>query len=341
MPSVQRIENCFNELSFISSPWNYQGNTFGKVAAWAGFFFGGWVYHTCHAVYYVVNRIYQWLISEFKVTNFVKENIFRDRIAQTLASFNNRRVSGQINGIYLTTNETNLESVRQILRNYPSNTLRRIHIGCASWHNLDIMCARRSTYGLIVDFNPKNAEFMRKTMELVSVCPSRHAFKEAMINYLNSLRGTERDLFFHRDQLGTPIDRIERELNREGSWLQSEENYLYVKSQLASQGRLIAITEDITNFEKFTLIRRFLDSNNIAIDTVYLSNICNFMRTPTERNSFVRSIRQLLHDNTILINCPRLRRASNTIILEQRPLLGRGILASSYHPAQLFEVEGG
>jgi hypothetical protein len=261
-----------------------------------------------------------------------------DEITNALAGFNNLRISGQINGIYITTNETNLESTRHLLERHPKRGQATIHIGCATWYNLDILCARKSTYGLIVDFNPKNVEFIKKTIELINFCESREVFKISMIQYLHSLRGTERDLFFHPDQLGLPTDRIERELSREGSWLQSEENYQYIKRGVVSKNRLIAITEDMRNCEKFSQIREFLNRKKIAIDTLYMSNICSFMHGSTDRNSFVLSIRQLLDRNSIFISCPKTKRPNGMYItLNQRAVLGEEVLADTYDVSKFFE----
>lgn len=262
-----------------------------------------------------------------------------DEIAKELAGFNNPRVHGQINGIYITTNETNLAGTHQLLERQPRPPLETIHIGCATWHNLDIIWTRKSTYGLILDFNSKNAEFISKTVELINSCESRDAFKTAMIQYLHSLRGAERNLFFHNDQMGLPTDRIERELSREGGWLQSEESYLYIKREVVSKGRLISITEDMRNWENFSKIREFLDSKKIVVDTLYMSNICNFMNTPNDRSSFVKSIRQLIDRDSIFISCPKIKQSNGTeIILNQRAILGGEILADAYDVSQLFEV---
>jgi hypothetical protein len=248
---------------------------------------------------------------------------------KTLADFNNSRVVGQVHGIYITTNETNLSNTRQLLTTQPRPAQETIHIGCATWHNLDIMALRQSTHGLILDFNPKNAQFMNKTVELIDSCESREAFTRAMIQYLDSLTGAERDLFFHPDQQGLPTERIERELEREGSWLHSEESYLYLKREVISKRRLTAITEDMRNSDNFSKIREFLDKKGIVIDTLYLSNICNFMATADERNAFGRSVKVLLQNETIFINCPKI--GDNDYALSQRAVLGREVLADSYN----------
>lgn len=237
-----------------------------------------------------------------------------DPISNGLAQFDNPSINGQVNGIYITTNERGLEQTREFLIQHPPPPSPTIHIGCAGWHNLDLIAFRRSTYGLIVDFNQKNGAFIRKTIELIGSSPSRQTFKDAMIEYLNSLQGSDRDLFFHWDQRGSPTERIEQELFREGSWLRSDESYQYIK---AISGRIVAIAGDMQDVDLFLQIRGFLDANGIAVDTLYLSNISNFMQTERARDAFFRSVRALADGQTIFIDCPR--------ELRQAPMLGRDI----------------
>lgn len=324
----------FPLISPISCPWNYQGSICGKVAAWAAFFFIGWTFH----IPKVISRGYEILINRGKVHSIGNNTLSNNVISKGLAAFDSADVNGIVNGIYMTTNETDLAVTRQLLREHPRPSRETIHIGCAAWHNLDIICERKSSYGLIFDFNPENANFIRKTIEIIAASDSREAFKQGIANYLNSLEGVQRKLFFHWDQLETPPERVVRELSREGSWLHSEETYRYIKS-LVSNNRLVAINEDITNVEKFSEVRKFLDRNGIAIDTLYLSNICNFMKTSANKNAFMESVKRLVNRDSIFINCPT-RRQKNTndvILLKQKAILGREILSGSFDPAKLFE----
>lgn len=264
--------------------------------------------------------------------------IGKDSTQNPFMRFDNLAARGEINGLYITTNEKNLATTDQLLANHPlrENT---IHIGCASWHNLDIMCKRKSNFGLIVDFNPKNAEFIKKTLELVQTSESRNIFVSNMITYLNSLEEKEREIFFHKDQEGLPTDRIEKELVREGSWLGHPESYEFIKN-LASNNKITSITEDIKNYKNFSEIRKYLDANNILIDTVYLSNICNFMRTKNDQESFAKSITHIVDKDTLFINCPRIKHKDHSpaIILHQHTLLGSEILKKTFNQSLLFEL---
>lgn len=262
----------------------------------------------------------------------------KENISSYLARFDSSSVQGQVNGVYITTNETNLSATNTFLKTHPLNE-NSIHIGCASWYNFDIMCARKSHYGLIVDFNPKNAEFIKKTIEIIKISNSRESFKTAIIDYLTSLEGAEKQLFFHKDQKGLPTEKIEKELYRKESWLHDDKSYNFIK-KLVEKEQIIAITEDITNFEKFAEIKNFLDSNNLFIDTLYLSNICNFMQTQKQKEGFCKTVSCLLNKNSLFINCPKIKNSndSQVKILHQQILTGEEILNENFNLLNLFEL---
>lgn len=124
-------------LDFITAPWDYEGSTLEKVTLWAAFFFVGWISYPLAAI----ARVYHWINQD------IEDLTYTNPISQTLANFNNSRTSGQVNGLYITTNETNLDTTRQMFAEHPRplSDIQTIHISCATWRNFDIMCARRST----------------------------------------------------------------------------------------------------------------------------------------------------------------------------------------------------
>ncbi len=144
---------------------------------------------------------------------------------------------------------------------------------------------------------------MEKTMELVKLSDSRELFVQKMVGHLNGLQGEERRVFFHKDQTGLPTERIEKELRREASWLGSDENYRFVR-QLACDERLVALTEDITHWETFSQMRAYFDKSGLVVDTLYLSNICQFMRTPAKEEAYKKTVECLQSKETLLISCP-------------------------------------
>lgn len=276
--------NCISNNIFtcISQPWKTEGNFIEKIAAWALFFFGGFVLYLCQ----VSERSYEH---------------YTDPTSLGLFNFSRSDVHGQVNGLYILTNETNLEETQNVIKTHPKPEGMTLHMGCASWHNLDIIFARKSTYGLLFDYNPKNAEFIGKTKELVRVCPTRLEFIQAMTRYLNCLDGAERNLYFHWDS-GSLLQRIENELTREGSWLSSDDSYTYIKEEIIEQNRLVSITESVSHSQKFISLHEFCEQKNLILDTLYTSNIENFVT----HSDFKKFVNALAGDDTILIHCPQI-----------------------------------
>lgn len=99
------------------------------------------------------------------------------------------------------------------------------------------------------------------------------------------------------------------EFNREGSWLSNEETYQYIRT-LALNDKIAAITEDIRNTHRLTDIPDLLYQFGITIDTIYLSNICIFMRNGEDKQAFASTLQTFINPNTIVINCPSKTEAS-------------------------------
>lgn len=328
MGIVTKLDSVDHVLDFVCFPWNTPKTTADKIAAWAAFFFAGWI---CYPLY-ILKRAIHWISEKSKIDEVTPKILLSDSIAHDLSQFNQAKVTGQIHGIYITTNEKDLEKSLNYYKTHPPSAQPSMHIGCAAWHNLDIISARKSSYGLIIDFNPKNRQFVEKTAELIQANSSRQLFKKAIVEYLNSLTGKNREIFFHPDQKKSPVEKIKDELSREGSWLESDENYLYVK-EMVSKGKLIAITVSLTHPETFIRLRQYLKAKDISIDTLYLSNICNFMKSAHDQHLFHKSVQQLLDSETLFINCPKIQKGSETIILNQ--IVMKGKEASFNH---LFQV---
>ena len=98
------------------------------------------------------------------------------------------------------------------------------------------------------------------------------------------------------------IEEPELELQRKSSWLYSNERYAHIR-KLALEDKIALITENICAFEKYNKIFCFLNDNMIQIDTVYVSNISEWMNNDEDRKSFFKTLQFLLRESeTILID---------------------------------------
>ena len=119
-----------------------------------------------------------------------------------------------------------------------------------------------------------------------------------MNNFRNFLIENSEDFFG-----GLPIDDIKKlfdidaELVRPGSWLQSPEKFQAIKS-LHENGRIrylnLNIADQTGTFEQ---ISNWMRSNNLELDTLYASNIIEWLVTPELRASYVKNL-QAVSSNT-------------------------------------------
>ncbi len=238
----------------------------------------------------------------------INMKLLEDPVTTALRGLHNSNCSGIVHGIYLSTNETDLQVTRDFLTATPTPN-QGCHIGCAGWHNFDIMATRMSAYGLILDFNPQNKRLIEATLSVITHSSTREEFATKMGAYLD--RGLIK--FCHKspplNQSLTAKEEMMIEFNREGSWLSKEETYQYIRS-LALNDKIAAITEDIRNTRRFVDIPELLNQFGITIDTIYLSNICIFMKDGEDKQAFASTLQTLIDPNTIVINCPSKTEAS-------------------------------
>ena len=102
-------------------------------------------------------------------------------------------------------------------------------------------------------------------------------------------------------------------------------------------GRLVPIAENATNSPAFHGIKNILRKNGVVVDTLYLSNIANFMNDSNKQKALVRSIRNLIDPSTFVISCPRIQ---GKIALHQVITRGSVILNNSLAvPPTIFDAQ--
>jgi hypothetical protein len=236
-------------------------------------------------------------------------------LSKRLRQLNNDQCNGSIMGIYLTTNEMGSEKIAERLKKKPI-VMESCHIGFSGMHNFNIMALRHSSYGLICDFNKHNKTFIEKVERILHKVKTREEFVVRLKEYV---RRKEKERI---DKLGTPgykqcmnfslnfnrdtysiVDELESELKQEGSWLANDADFRYIQD-LALRDRIVVLTIDARDSERFEKIAKIYEENAIQIDTLYLSNICGYMADGFDKKAFANTVRVLLKNETSMINCP-------------------------------------
>ncbi|MDR3503198.1 MAG: hypothetical protein P4L79_11530 [Legionella sp.] len=261
--------------------------------------------------------------------------IVQDPISRHLRKNDNKEINFPFPnqaGVYINTNEHRVKPIFDQVSSFP-RIPESIHIGFSGWHNFDIMSQRESSRGIICDINPENALFMHYTLKYLIGCSTRDEFIEKMTQFVkkNKYDGSRTnfeknpDLHFVKPKSikfslniseeypehFAVTEEIALEQQRETSWLFTDERYHYIRN-LALTDKIVVITESICAHEAFLRIRRLLTDNAIQIDSVYVSNIGEWMWTQEQQANFLETISVLLTDNeTILIDAKIANRQNN------------------------------
>ena len=259
-------------------------------------------------------------------------------LSKRLRAWNDPDCKREIVGVCITTNEEGSKEIREILKQTPP-VPKSCHIGFSGWYNFDIMAVRRSTYGLICDCNPNNKVFIEKTLEILRNTPSRRSFVNQMARFVSW-----QDLYGGRHFSPNPNrtalnveEEVKNELTREGSWLESDETFHYIRG-LAMEDRIAAITVDIRDTARFRTITQIYRDNFTAIDSLYLSNICGYMSKEEDKRNFASTVHVLVDPETFVINCPTYPRQFLDNGPRQRICLGK-VLSDPARDERLFKIQ--
>lgn len=254
------------------------------------------------------------------------KDIREDALSKRLRRFDNDKITmSNSNGIYINTNEHEVKATAVTLSQLPLID-HSCHIGFSGWHNFDIMAQRNSSRGIICDLNPENALFLSLVLFNIRQCNSRFEFIDKISHFINTNRYD--GLRSNKDRepwLGTvnalsikfslnvseepPYsqhysikEEVPLELKRETSWLYTDARYEYIR-KLALSDKIALITEDICKTDTFAGIAQMLKENMIQIDTVYVSNIAEWVDSEDDRAAFYKTTQLFLSDHdTILID---------------------------------------
>ncbi|MGA8165631.1 MAG: hypothetical protein WB791_11555 [Waddliaceae bacterium] len=186
---------------------------------------------------------------------------------------------------YISTNEEGLDKVREILGNIPKHP-NGVHLGVSGWHNYDIMALRKSKCGILVDLNKSQSAFNLFTLnEIFNKIEKTPQWMQVFQPGVSE----SRDAF-------TPYEQLESETLRPGSWLSDDESFEHIKA-MAQEGRIFVVTADFQDTPFFEAVRETLEAQNLIIDTLYTSNIHDYI-PPENADRFQHTVKVLSHEDT-------------------------------------------
>lgn len=240
--------------------------------------------------------------------------------------------------VYLRTNEVALGHVTDILTR-SQRAPRGCHIGFSGWHNFNIISDRRSEFGIICDKSWYSTELLEGTFRILRDSTSKEDFKVKIRAYIAEVSSRiPIELQPYRDASGrgkisTTIEE-ELEVALSKSWFSNEENFRYIK-MLATTRRMVAITVDIFDKPRIDQIVGICRKNHLLIDTVYLTNIRQYVPKDREQD-FLSSVNSLIRTKTLIISCPRISRAGEEDFYLEQVIFDGGYLHD--HQDSLLQI---
>ncbi len=173
---------------------------------------------------------------------------------------------------YLFSNETLSCDTLGTIKEIPMPGTKKLHIGFGFWFNLDLIAQRKSDYVVIFDIDPTLAQFYYCLSLALRQSISRIDFLELFIVILRRYNLVKSIHAINNEQhLRSSLTSF---LTAEGSWLNSVENYQFVKKIFVDE-RIIFSLFNISDSSKQQQVFIWLSNNRhrFSLDTLYLTNI--------------------------------------------------------------------
>lgn len=196
--------------------------------------------------------------------------------------------------IYFMCNEEKQDVVIEELGCYDKKE-KSIHIGFSSWFNFDILATRDPSIAVIGDISPKMIDYLDLIKTVILRSANRASFLKNLteeLNYQSAYFGLPKEgaVFF-----------FENELDRKESWLFSDEKFDVIK-HMYEDDKIMHVKWNICDVQMFLKVQRLITENGLSVDTVYVSNIYEWLKSADEQSSFKRNLKMILEVDSLLID---------------------------------------
>lgn len=200
---------------------------------------------------------------------------------------------------FLTTNERSATKVFKNLVGHEGSN--RVHIGCSGWQNFDLISNLKSNYAIIVDIAKSTRMIYQVTEQEIKTADNRQDFLEKVATVFQKMPiaisvGSKH---FYREDIAKELI---LELNKPNSWLASDEKFEFIKKMFAEK-RIVFLGVDFKETPIFSKINQVIRDNGLSLDTLYLSNVIDWLEQ-SDRRSFFDSINAVVNEDTQVIYSP-------------------------------------
>jgi hypothetical protein len=228
---------------------------------------------------------------------------------------------------HILTNETGLDQSMQKLMESSCHK-NSFHVGFSNWFNFDVIVARRTLGAIIGDISDLVFNFFSIVQHCILSSPTRNDFIREMSGIV------KQEQFCRLSAAEELCEDFKKECMRGGSWISSDASFAYIKG-LYEQNKIFFLRIDITDNAAFKMIKDFLDVNHFYLDTLYVSNIGDWLRNQPENqlklSQMKASIEHISENKTFIID------ASYYFVDEPsvKNPIQKIFFKENYHPSQI------
>lgn len=202
---------------------------------------------------------------------------------------------------YVLSNETEQNRLLDNIRQIP-NRPNGIHFGFACWLNFDLIALKKSTGGVICDINEEMISLLDLMKDAVLNSQSRNEFIDLFWQKL-----TER---LHEKFIGILCNEgcLDKEAFRarvmSSGWLSCDEFFYTIKTLYQKKLIIHRVLDIVDQNHSFSGIKAWLIQNNLAVDTLYISNIPEWIlySGAAKYQLMTANLQELIDPRTIIIN---------------------------------------
>jgi hypothetical protein len=207
---------------------------------------------------------------------------------------------------YLFCNEKNQQNTILAFSNI-EKIQNTAHIGFSSWFNYDIIASRVPVIACICDIDENillYCDLIKTTLlESTDRIDFVNKFKQRLNNSSWINNSSINDFYLPIEGYPSLENYLNEETQKQESFLSSDEKFQVIKT-LYKTGRIYHLLLDACEQEgKLNSIKEFLTKNNTSLDTLYISNIYEWLDKNSEnQEAFIKNMKTLIDPSTFVID---------------------------------------
>lgn len=155
---------------------------------------------------------------------------------------------------------------------------------------------------IVLDRSSRVEHFWEHVKEIICEASAREEVFENLLDLLEKEKNryygeSDLDFLYYKQALKG----LDRDVKAHTSWLSDDLRFKTIQEIFKNDGfifRRINLSDD----QKTKSIHRILEEHGLAVDTLYLSNVADYMENAEEKDRFIQTVRNLTEKSTLIIH---------------------------------------